>query len=94
MKTMCKLLMVISRKTYPHIPSTNLGEISFHAILGQESASTLELQGTLWRHKVLMSVDSGSKHNFVAEEIVTKFGLAVQYVSTFAVQIGNGEITK
>ncbi|WMV09213.1 hypothetical protein MTR67_002598 [Solanum verrucosum] len=73
---------------------TDLGEISFHAILGKEFASTLKLQGTLCGHKVLMLVDSGSTHNFVAEEIVTKLGLVVQYIPTFGVQIGNGEIIK
>ncbi|WMV55561.1 hypothetical protein MTR67_048946 [Solanum verrucosum] len=76
------------------IPPTDLGEISFHAILGKEFASTFKLQGTLCGHKVLMLVDSGSTNNFVAEEIVTKLGLAVQYIPTFGVQIGNGEIIK
>ncbi|KAH0781573.1 hypothetical protein KY290_001171 [Solanum tuberosum] len=71
------------------IPPTDLGEISFHAILGKEFSSTLKLQGTLCGHKVLMLVDSGSTHNFVAEEIVTKLGLVVQYIPTFGVQIGN-----
>ncbi|KAH0759562.1 hypothetical protein KY290_023055 [Solanum tuberosum] len=76
------------------IPPTDLGEISFHAILGKEFSSTLKLQGTLCGHKVLMLVDSGLTHNFVAEEIVTKLGLVVQYIPTFGVQIGNGEIIK
>ncbi|KAH0773531.1 hypothetical protein KY290_010668 [Solanum tuberosum] len=76
------------------ITPTDLGKISFHAILGKESTSTLKLQGTFCGHKVLMLVDSDSTHNFVAEEIVTKLGLAVQYIPTFGVQIGNGEIIK
>ncbi|KAH0746200.1 hypothetical protein KY285_007857 [Solanum tuberosum] len=76
------------------IPPTDLGEISFHAILGKKFASTLKLQGTLCGHKVLMLVDSGSMHNFVEEDIVTKLGLEVQYIPTFGVQIGNGEIIK
>ncbi|KAH0669516.1 hypothetical protein KY285_023683 [Solanum tuberosum] len=50
-----------------YILPTDLGDISFHAILGKKSASTLKLQGTLCGHKVLMLVDSGSTHNFLAE---------------------------
>ncbi|KAH0706281.1 hypothetical protein KY285_010780 [Solanum tuberosum] len=76
------------------ITPTDLGEISFHAILGKKSTSNLKLQGTFCGHKVLMLVDSGSTHNFVAEEIVTKLWLAVQYIPTFGVQIDNGEIVK
>ena len=76
------------------LPPTDLEKISFHAILGKQSASTLKLQGTLCAHKVLMLADSGSTHNFVAKEIVTELGLAVKYVPTFGGQIGNGEIIK
>ena len=64
------------------IPPTDLGEISIHAILDKESTSTLKLEGTLCKHKVFMLVHSGSTHNFVAEEIVTKVGFAIKYITT------------
>lgn len=59
------------------ISPTNLAEISFHALLGKESAPTLKLQGTHCRSIVLMLVDSCWTQNFVAEEIVTELWLAV-----------------
>lgn len=84
---MCKVLTVIRMKTYPLLI---WGSCNFR----QRIFSTLKLQGTLCGHKVLVVVDSGPTHNFVAEEIVTKLGLTVKYIPTFGVQIGNGEIIK
>ncbi|XP_028780228.1 uncharacterized protein LOC114736538 [Neltuma alba] len=69
-------------------------EISFNAILGKASASTMRLQGTLRGRDVLVLVDSGSTHNFVSDSIVNELNLPVQQVQPFGVQIGNGSTVK
>lgn len=77
------------------IPPTNLAESHFiSCTCGQRIYFNFEFQGTLYGRKVLMLVDSGLTHNFVAEEIVTELGLAVQYTPSFGVHIGNREIIK
>lgn len=57
---------------------TDLAEISFHAFLGNTTNTTMKLQGTLNRRKVLLLVDSGSSHNFISEKIIEELQLLVQ----------------
>ncbi|KAH0765114.1 hypothetical protein KY285_000985 [Solanum tuberosum] len=70
----------------------DLAEISFHAILGQSVGATMKLQGEINGKKVLILVDSGSTHNFVADSIVEEHNIPVEMVSIFGVQIRNGDI--
>ncbi|KAH0781471.1 hypothetical protein KY290_001069 [Solanum tuberosum] len=70
----------------------DLAEISFHAILGQSVGATMKLQGEINGKEVLILVDSGSTHNFVADSIVEEHNIPVEMVSTFGVQIRNGDI--
>ncbi|XP_038687486.1 uncharacterized protein LOC119986865 [Tripterygium wilfordii] len=72
----------------------DLAEISFHAILGKSSGTTMKLLGTVQGRQVLILIDSGSTHNFIAERIVEEVGLPVQIIPPFGVQIGNGEVIK
>lgn len=72
----------------------DLAEISFNAILGKSAGTTMKLQGTICNREVLILVDSGSTHNFVAENIVKELKLPVQFVPSFGVQIGNGEVIR
>lgn len=68
---------------------TNIAEIWFHAILGQSVGATMKLQGKINHRKVLILVDSGATHNFVAESVVEKHKLTIEMAPTFGVQIGN-----
>ncbi|GJY25705.1 retrotransposon gag domain, retroviral aspartyl protease, partial [Tanacetum coccineum] len=67
-------------------------EISFHAILGKTSGTTMKAEGTLEDRKVLIMVDSGSTHNFISASLMKQLGLKVSMVPSFGVQIGNGQI--
>lgn len=57
---------------------TDIAEISFHAILGHSVGTTMKLQGAINQRQVLILVDSGSTHNFVAESIVEEHKLPVE----------------
>lgn len=72
----------------------NLAEISFHAILGKSDGTTMKLQGKIGSREVLILVDSGSTHNFVTENIVEDLKLPIQFVPSFGVQIGNGDVIR
>lgn len=56
----------------------DLAEISFHAILGQSVGATIKLQGEINGKKVLILVDSGSTHNFVADSTVEEHNIPVE----------------
>ncbi|KAI4323674.1 hypothetical protein L6164_023262 [Bauhinia variegata] len=75
-------------------PMGDLAEISFHAIMGRTSSTTMKLQGTILGKKVLILIDSGSTHNFVSEQVVDELNLPTEPISPFGVQIGNRDIIK
>lgn len=72
----------------------DLAEISFHAILGKTSGTTMKLLGTIRGRQVIILIDSGSTHNFIAKKIVEDADLPVQFIPAFGVQIGNGDLIK
>ena len=74
------------------INQQDMAEISFHAILGKTSGTTMKVEGTLEGRKVLILIDSGSTHNFISTSLVKQLGLKVSTVPSFGVQIGNGQI--
>lgn len=76
------------------IQSENLAEISFNAILGKSKATTMKIQGKLNGKKVLILIDSGSTHNFIASSLVSELNIPSEQVPSFGVQIGNGEVVR
>lgn len=58
--------------------TTDLTQISFHAILGKYSGSTMKVEGSIAGKSVLILVDSGSTHNFISENLVKELNLPVQ----------------
>ncbi|GKE18073.1 retrotransposon gag domain, retroviral aspartyl protease, partial [Tanacetum coccineum] len=74
------------------INQQGMAEISFHAILGKTSGTTMKVDGTLESRKVLILVDNGSTHNFISTSLVKQLGLKVNMVPSFGVQIGKGQL--
>ncbi|GJX09954.1 retrovirus-related pol polyprotein from transposon TNT 1-94 [Tanacetum coccineum] len=74
------------------INQQGMAEISFHAILGKTSGTTMKVDETLKGRKVLILVDNGSTHNFISTSLVKQLGLKVNMVPSFGVQIGKGQI--
>ncbi|KAL7116648.1 hypothetical protein ACP275_03G017300 [Erythranthe tilingii] len=71
-----------------------LAEIYFHAMMGTSATSTMQILGKIKHRQVLILVDSGSTHNFVAKQIVQDVALPIQEVPSFGVKIGNGDVIK
>lgn len=69
-------------------------EISLHAILGKSQPTTMKIHGMLHSTEVLILIDGGSTHNFISDVLVDKLKLASQPVTSFGVQIGNGDIIR
>ena len=66
-----------------------LPEISFHAIAGTKHPQTLRLMGKLRNRAITILIDGGSTHNFIDQEVVTKFGLPVTTDQKLQVMVAN-----
>lgn len=69
-------------------------EISLHAILGKSQPTTMKIHGMLHSTEVLILIDGGSTHNFISDVLVNELKLATQPVTSFGVQIGNGDLIR
>ncbi|CAH9112200.1 unnamed protein product [Cuscuta europaea] len=72
----------------------DMAEISFHAILGKSTGATMKLRGSLLNRQVLILIDSGSTHNFISTSLVEELGIKEEGVSTFGVEIENGDVIR
>ncbi|XP_031263269.1 uncharacterized protein LOC116121451 [Pistacia vera] len=61
-----------------------------NSIVGITSDKTLKIRGQLGRESVIVLVDSGASHNFIAHELVQKLGIPVEGKKAFGVMVGNG----
>ncbi|VFQ85938.1 unnamed protein product [Cuscuta campestris] len=69
-------------------------EISFNAILGRPTTTTMKLLGSISSKEVLLLVDSGSTHNFISDSVVRDLNLPTFSIPTFGVQIGDGSVVR
>jgi hypothetical protein len=71
-----------------------LPEISLHAITSSLHPKTILLLGKIGLQKIVILVDSGSTHNFVASAICSKTHLLVQKGKRIRVRVANGEVVE
>ena len=57
------------------IAEAKMAEISLHAIVGNNSSTTMKVRGKLGSKSVLILLDSGSTHIFVSNEVVNDLDL-------------------
>nr|KYP74522.1 hypothetical protein KK1_007206 [Cajanus cajan] len=53
-------------------------------------AKTIKFDGELKGYPILLLVDSGATHNFVARELVASLNLVITPTDSFCVGLGNG----
>lgn len=51
-------------------PEAEITEVTFHAILGSFTCTTMKLKGSLGQTEVIILMDSGSTHNFISTQLV------------------------
>ncbi|CAL1395604.1 unnamed protein product [Linum trigynum] len=66
-------------------------EVSFHAMNGLSAGRTMRMWAKIGSAQLMVLVDSGSTHNFVASKIAARYHLPVTHVKNFDVRIANGE---
>ncbi|GFS38385.1 hypothetical protein Acr_00g0057160 [Actinidia rufa] len=72
-------------------PTELVPEISYHAMTGTSHPQTIRVLGKLQNHEVTVLIDGGSTHNFIDQNVVSKFGLHVVQDKTFQVMVANRE---
>ncbi|KAJ4977450.1 hypothetical protein NE237_002556 [Protea cynaroides] len=65
-------------------------EISYHALAGQSSATTLRFTATVCGSPLQVLVDSGSTHNFLQSRVAEHLHLPVEPITNMKVLVGNG----
>ncbi|XP_077218748.1 uncharacterized protein LOC143852956 [Tasmannia lanceolata] len=66
-------------------------ELSYHALAGQISPTTLRLLGYIAGSPVQILVDGGSTHNFIQSRVARHLGLTVEASPQISVLVGNGD---
>ncbi|GMJ02290.1 hypothetical protein HRI_003898200 [Hibiscus trionum] len=65
--------------------------VSFNALAGYHTPTTLRVQGTIRGKPVRILIDGGSTHNFIQSCVAKYLGLSVTATPTFNVLVGNGQ---
>jgi hypothetical protein len=67
-------------------------EISLHAITGNNHPNTMSLIGWIGSHKIIVSVDNGSTHNFLdSSSVGKKLKVSISREQRIKVKVTNGE---
>ena len=69
----------------------SLPELSFHAMEGSTSPTTIRFFGQVNRKPVNVLLDTGSTHNFIDPKVVQRTGLAVDQETSFSVTIAGDD---
>ncbi|XP_024026844.1 uncharacterized protein LOC112093161 [Morus notabilis] len=67
-----------------------LVELSLNSVVGLTAPKTMKLQGQVGGCEVIILIDSGATHNFIACDLVKGLGLAVDRTGGYGVVIGTG----
>lgn len=65
-------------------------EISLHEIVSTNTPQTMRLVGSLCNKQVSVLIDSGSTHNFLDPQVVTRLNIPISAGGKFKVMVANG----
>lgn len=68
--------------------------ISLNSVVGIDNPRTMKLSGKISGERVVVMIDPGATHNFIAPPLVAKLDLKMSSIEEFGVTLGTGEIRK
>ncbi|KAL4377959.1 hypothetical protein GQ457_02G031060 [Hibiscus cannabinus] len=77
-----------------NIDSPSLTEhstVSFNALVGYHTPTTLRVHGTIHGKRVRILIDGGSTHNSIQSHVAKHLGLPVTSTPNFTIVVGNGQ---
>lgn len=79
------LKYISAQEEEPHL---DVVEISLNSIVGLTSLNTMKVKGVFEDQDVVVLIDCGATHNFIAHRVVEKLGLALKETSGYGVIMG------
>ncbi|XP_056686201.1 uncharacterized protein [Spinacia oleracea] len=68
--------------------------ISLNSVVGLANPKTIKMVGTIHEQEVVVMIDLGATHNFIALEAVEKLGVELTPSKMFGVSLGTGEAVR
>lgn len=69
-------------------------EISLNSVVGLTTPHTMKLKGIIKGHEVVVLIDCGATHNFIARELVSKLDLPMEATTSYGVMMGTGSAVR
>lgn len=69
-------------------------ELSLNSIVGLSNPGTIKLRGTIEGTKVVILIDCGATHNFIAQKVVEEQNLPMLGTANYVVIMGTGTAVK
>lgn len=66
-------------------------EVSLNSVIGLSNPKTMKLQGLVGDYEVVVMIDPGATHNFIALGMVSAARIPITGSEGFGVSLGNGE---
>lgn len=66
-------------------------EVSLNSVIGLSNPRTMKLRGLIGEYEVVVMIDPGATHNFIALNTVKEAGVPITGTGGFGVSLGNGE---
>lgn len=66
-------------------------EVSLNSVAGLTSPKTMKLTGRVWDKPVVILIDPGATHNFIASRVVEELGIPVTDTEPYGVKMGTGD---
>lgn len=65
-------------------------QLSLCSMSGFTTSKSWKVEGLLQGHSIVILLDCGASHNFIATELVDKLNLRVQDTPSYLVEVGDG----
>ena len=69
-------------------------ELSMNSVVGFTSSYTMKLKGEIQGHPVMVLIDCGATHNFIAKDIVRQLQLSLIPTTSYGVIMGTGDMVR
>ncbi|XP_052188845.1 uncharacterized protein LOC127799137 [Diospyros lotus] len=79
-----------SRETEDTVRIGEVVELSLNSVVGLTPPQTMKIKGEIDGQEVVVLIDSGASHNFIAAELVQKLGLPWTQTRGYGVIMGSG----
>ncbi|KAH9762992.1 hypothetical protein KPL70_001020 [Citrus sinensis] len=81
----------------PELETTEINqvvEVSLNSVVGLTTPKTMKLKGTIGEQEVVVLIDSGTTHNFISLDLVSKMQIPIVKTGAYGVTMGTGAAVK